>query len=92
MAAGRVSSCVVCGKVRPLSGRGLCSTDHSRARDRGTLEDYPRVNRRMVDFAADFKILRDRGLRNAEIAIQLGYRVSSISKTITRARAAGLIT
>lgn len=91
MATGRIDACTHCGEVKPLAGRGLCSTDFSRFHHAGTLDDWPRVNRTLEDFAADFAILRARGLRNREVAIQLGYRVSSISKIITRARAAKLI-
>ncbi len=92
MATGRIGTCLHCGAVEPLSGRGLCGTDWDRAKRQGWLDNYPRTNRTLEEFVGDFKILRARGLRNAEVAVQLGYRVSSISKTITRARAAGLLT
>lgn len=86
-----VGTCLRCGRTESISARGLCTADYSLGESQGWLDEYPRKNRQLNDFADDFRVLKDRGLNNGQIASHMGYSPASISKLIARARKAGLV-
>ena len=69
-----LAECVSCGLARPILGRGLCGTCHSRHARDGTLTEYGYVK---ADRIAEYARLRDSGHTVASAAGRVGVTVRS---------------
>lgn len=83
--------CIRCHQLGQIKGRELCSTCHDSCRHNGTLLDYPRKRRLLIEFTEDYSVHRQRGLTHKEIAVAMGYQPRTVGRMCTRARAAGLL-
>lgn len=83
---GRRRTPATCHPEHPSEGRGLCYRCYQRARRRGKLADYPRVNRPAQDTLDDYELLRSEGYTKAQIADRLGMSLDALSHALWRAR------
>lgn len=75
MAGEDKPSCVRCGLKRRRRVRRLCMSCYESLRQRGELDEYPRVLRRRKDVAEDARFLAEQGCGEKEIRSRLNLRL-----------------
>lgn len=80
-----------CHPDRPVNARGLCDSCYEKHWKAGTLDQFPtrRVQRRRVEFIADYELLRSEGYTRRQIAERLGMTRNAVDRAVQRAVAAG---
>ncbi|HKS46735.1 MAG TPA: hypothetical protein VJT49_16805 [Amycolatopsis sp.] len=81
-----VRNCADCGKPHKKLSRNLCRICHPYHRNKGTLDQYPRTQRRDLDTVQHYQTLATRGLSRTEIAHQLGLTYAGLSSALRRAK------
>lgn len=72
--------------TRAHHSRGLCNVCDIRHRSRGTLDDYPRTNRRTADVVEDWRELQAQGYSRRDAAARIGITLAALEKAIERDR------
>lgn len=77
--------CLSCCLLRPISGRGLCSTCYSRSYRAGTLEEFSRsIGADSAVWVEEYQFLRRWGLSDPEIARKLGIPTDTLQAAVRR--------
>lgn len=87
-----LGTCLDCGALLPIKGRGLCARDYSRAERSGTLDQWPSARTSDVPLEDVIRVHTDNpDSKQAPLAESLGMSSAAYRTALLKARRLGLI-